>query len=413
MLAALGFCSLLSIASPTVHAQQSEWINPPSPPVSTDTNQNAPLGGSPFDRPIGYIPPSSQTQDNAPDVSAPSPSFTLNEPAQRWSQQPSNDAVETSAETTIPKPSITSTPNAPPSAEDIAGEISQELSRKTAEAKGLFELAIQGDWQAQRSLAIDYLWPVVKFLVTLFLANWLGSWIGRLTSGVVSQHVDRTLGSFSGKLSHVAVLLLVTSVFYGSYMTSLGVVAGAVGFAVAMAFQGTLGNFASGVALLVFRPFKVGDVISVDGVTGTVAEIELFSTAIDSPDNRRIIVPNGSVFGNKIENWTHNELRRVDVSVGVSYTADMALTRQVLQAALQNIPQADPAKTPSVYLCDLGPSSVDWSCRVWCRPEDFMNVRERVVEAVKLALDKQGISIPFPQLDLHVVTPATSKRLAA
>lgn len=423
-LAALGLCSLLSIVLPTVHAQQAEWLNPPAPANSANTiapPQNAPNGSSPFDRPIGYIPPSPPMQGDTVETSSQSPPLTINKPANDWNGQrtlnipdPALSSPKPAISTAIPPANaVATTVDEPQSAEDVAGELSQELSQKTEEAKNLLSLAIRGDRQAQQSLALDYLWPIAKFVLIMLMANWLGSWIGRLTNGAVSHHVDRTLGSFSGKLSHVGVLFVVTSVFYGSYMTSLGVVAGAVGFAIAMAFQGTLGNFASGVALLVFRPFKVGDFISVDGVTGSVAGIELFSTAVDAPDNRRIIIPNGSVFGSKIENWTYNELRRVDVSVGVSYSADMADTRRVLLAALQNIPQTDPATPPSVYLCDLGPSSVDWSCRVWCQPEYYLDVRERVVEAAKLALDKHGISIPFPQLDLHVVTPGTQKRLAA
>ena len=144
-----------------------------------------------------------------------------------------------------------------------------------------------------------------------------------------------------------------------------------------------------------------------------VQAIELFTTTIDTLDNRRIIVPNENVFGNKIENWTFNETRRVDVLVGVSYSADMKQTRQVLMNALAAVPGALATPGPQIYLSELNASSVDWSCRVWCRQEDYLAVKERVTEVAKDALDKHGIGIPFPQLDLHVVTPAMQQRSAA
>lgn len=246
----------------------------------------------------------------------------------------------------------------------------------------------------------------------MVVASWIGSYLGRMVESIVSSNVDVTLGQFAGKLMKFAVMALPVMWVLGPYMTAVaGILAGLV-FAIGMALQGTLGNFAAGIALLFFRPFKVGDFIKVDGDEGTVKAIELFTTTIDTLDNRHIIIPNDAIFGNKMENWSHNAERRVDVLVGVCYSADMKRTRQVLLNAIQNIEGSVSTRGSQVYLCELNASSVDWSCRVWAKPENFLAVKERVTEAVKNALDEQGIGIPFPQLDLHVITAAQQKLAA-
>jgi small conductance mechanosensitive channel len=176
----------------------------------------------------------------------------------------------------------------------------------------------------------------------------------------------------------------------------------AAGFAVGLALQGTLANFSAGVMLLIFRPFKAGDVIDVAGVKGKVQEISLFTTELDTPDNRRLIVPNGSIFGSTIENVTFHPIRRVDVAVGTDYPADLNATRKVLEDAAASVqPQAD-GKEPQVYLSELGDSSIAWSVRVWTSTEDYWGVKEELTQKVKDALDEAGIGIPYPQMDVHM-----------
>jgi len=188
---------------------------------------------------------------------------------------------------------------------------------------------------------------------------------------------------------------------FGVGLTSVTAILAAAGFAVGMALQGTLGHFASGVMLLMFRPFKVGDYIVVAGTEGSVEEIDLFTTRINTVDNRHIIVPNGEIFGSKLENYTHNDVRRVDVNVGAAYTADLDQTRNALQRAVSACSLAG-APEGQVYLMELGASSVDWQVRVWCRPEDYWTVRENLTAATKNEMDRAGIGIPYPQLDVHV-----------
>jgi small conductance mechanosensitive channel len=154
--------------------------------------------------------------------------------------------------------------------------------------------------------------------------------------------------------------------------------------------------------LLVFRPYKVGDVVNVAGQLGKVFEIELFTTALDTFDNRRIIVPNSSIYGAIIENMTYHAQRRADVNVGVSYEADIDATRAALDRALAAAPLVLQDPAPAVVLVGLGASSVDWQVRGWARSAEFFDAKQQLIRAVKLELDRSGISIPFPQMDVHL-----------
>lgn len=188
---------------------------------------------------------------------------------------------------------------------------------------------------------------------------------------------------------------------FGVQTASLAAVIAAAGLAVGLAFQGTLSNFAAGIMLLTFRPFKVGDTVNVSGETGSVEEIELFFTHIDTFDNRRIILPNATVFGTKIENISHHPLRRADVNVGVDYTADVDRTREVLLAAVASVEGQAQGKEPQVVLQNFGASSVDWTVRIWAPAATLFPTREATLRAIKYHLDEAGIGIPFPQMDVH------------
>lgn len=349
-----------------------------------------------------YTPPS---QTRAPQLNAPQSSGPFQQPINVATAPQQPEASHITVAT--PEPATASESESSP--EDELASVAKE---KMAEAQYLFSRALKGDRDAIKALAFQFLTPVAIFIAALVVASWIGGYLGRMVDSIVSSKVDITLGRFAGKLMKFCVMAIPVLWLLGPYMTAVaGVLAGLV-FAIGMALQGTLGNFAAGIALLFFRPFKVGDYIKVDGEQGTVKAIELFTTTVDTPDNRHIIIPNDSIFGNKMENWSHNPERRVDVLVGVSYSADMKQTRQVLLNAIQNIEGTVSTRGSQVYLCELNASSVDWSCRVWAKPENFLAVKERVTEAVKNALDAQGIGIPFPQLDLHVITAAQQKLAA-
>jgi len=267
------------------------------------------------------------------------------------------------------------------------------------------------------AVVLVYVVNVVKALLFLLIGWIVANWIKRITvRGLERAKIDQTLVKFFGNIARYTVLVLVVLAclgIFGINTTSFAAVIGAVGLAIGLAFQGTLGHFASGVMLLVFRPFKVGDVISVAGDTGKVNEIELFTTTLDTADNRRIIVPNGNIVGSTIENLTFHPTRRVDVSVGTDYGADLAHARQVMLEAALSTSHILSDPPPQVYLDALGGSSIDWKVRVWCNTPDYFAIKDELTLRVKKALDAAGIGIPFPQMDVHLdtdVTDALAKR---
>ena len=267
------------------------------------------------------------------------------------------------------------------------------------------QLAFNNDQRAQQELMNDYLVPAAMVLILLIVGYLFASFMGRVVGTTVSTRIDKTIGRFAGRVVQnviLALVLLSALNRFGVDVTSFEAILAAAGFAVGMALQGTLSNFAAGVMLLVFRPFQIDDYISVSDCEGTVEEIDLFTTKLNTPDNRHVIVPNGGIFGQTMTNFTRNPVRRVDVSVGCSYTADIATTRTVLMNAINHIEGSVASPGPQVVLVDLGDSAVNWQCRVWATPQDYWAVRERTTEAVKNSLDHAGISIPFPQMDINV-----------
>lgn len=256
------------------------------------------------------------------------------------------------------------------------------------------------------NLATQYGVRIIGVLFALWLTMKLANWMqSRITQTLQARKFDTTLSIFFGKLARwgliIAAVLACLGVF-GIETTSFAAIIGAAGLAVGLAFQGTLSNFAAGIMLLVFRPFKVGDYIAVSGVEGTVKEIGLFTIALDTLQNHRLILPNSAVAGTQLDNVTHHECRRVDINVGVDYGADIDATREVLEKAMQGLECRNPEWGHQVFLVGLGASSVDWQLRVWSSPEDYWTVYEAIIRAAKYALDEAGIGIPFPQMDVHL-----------
>jgi small conductance mechanosensitive channel len=243
--------------------------------------------------------------------------------------------------------------------------------------------------------------------LAFLVVSWMvAGWVRRLVRRAFSKAaVDDTLGIFLSNGARWAILimaLLAALGMFGIQTTSFAAVIGAAGLAIGLAFQGTLSNIASGVMLLVFRPFKVDDVINAAGVTGRVIEIGLFTTSFDTLDNRRIFVPNALIFGGTIENVTYHAKRRVDVSVGTDYGADLDEVRAVLERSIVSVEGILDDPESQIYLAELGASSIDWVVRVWCETDEYWDVREAVTRAVKIELDAAGIGIPFPQMDVHL-----------
>lgn len=289
-----------------------------------------------------------------------------------------------------------------PAAED-------KINSVVTNAGNTFNKAVQGDSDAINALLVQYclplVWAIVIIVVTLIVAKIVS---GMVRKAAAKGNIDVTLSRFFGKLVFYAIVI-VGGMFalskFGIEVTSFAAILAAAGFAVGMAMAGTLSNFAAGTMLLVFRPFKVGDVINAAGVTAKVNEIELFTTTLDTFDNRRIIIPNSQIYGGTIENISFHAERRVDVNVGVDYSADMDKTREILSKAADTLAAKridGEGRGHVVYLLDLGDSSVNWVVRFWCKSADFWAVKEELTRAVKVELDAAGIGIPFPQMDVHL-----------
>jgi small conductance mechanosensitive channel len=248
--------------------------------------------------------------------------------------------------------------------------------------------------------------PALLVLAAFIAAIFFSKTIQRASEkALVRAKVEITLAKFLGKFAgwiFLGLVLLTILSSVGVNVTSLAALIGATGLAIGLALQGALTNLSAGIMLLVFRPYRLGDVVRLDGDLGTVADMELFTTKIDTFDNRRIILPNSRIYGNKIENLTRNQRRRVEVPVGVAYGADIDQTRGVLERAITGLPGVLVDPPPVVIMTGFGNSSVDWEIRVWCAPAEIVAVRSVVIRAIKYALDEAEISIPFPQRDLHI-----------
>jgi small conductance mechanosensitive channel len=218
-------------------------------------------------------------------------------------------------------------------------------------------------------------------------------------------NLDATLVPFISSMVYYALLVFVIVAvlsLFGIQTTSFIAVLGAAGLAVGLALQGTLGNFAAGVMLLVFRPFKVGDFIEAGGATGTVKEIAVFSTTLNTPDNVRVVVPNSSVYGSMVKNYSANDTRRNDLLIGIDYSDDIGKAIDTIQHIVRADSRVLQDPAPLIAVSELGDSSVNLVVRPWCKKEDYWALRFDLTRQIKEQLEAAGCSIPFPQTDVHL-----------
>jgi small conductance mechanosensitive channel len=243
---------------------------------------------------------------------------------------------------------------------------------------------------------------IVLLIVGMAVAGMIRGGVAR---AMRKKQVDETLVPFFSKLVYYFVLAVVVVAvlgLFGIQVTSIVAVLGAAAFAVGLALQGTLANFASGVMLLLFRPFKVGDFVDVAGALGKVAEIGIFSTTMNTPDNVRVIVPNSTIWGETIKNYATNDTRRNDMVMGVSYTDDLGKASDTIMRVLRADPRVLKDPEPVVAVSELADSSVNFVVRPWCTKEDYWELRFDLNRKLKEELEAAGCSIPFPQRDVHV-----------
>lgn len=243
-------------------------------------------------------------------------------------------------------------------------------------------------------------------LIVFIVGKWLAKKLANLSSKAMTRSkMDVMLIDFVQSILYWLLLLIVVVAALsqlGVDTTSMIALLGAAGLAVGLALKDTLSNFAAGVLLLIFRPFKVGDFITAGGVSGSVEKMHIFTTTMLTPDNKENIVPNSAIYGGVITNFSARDTRRVDMTFGISYGDDIKKAKDVMMSVITSHEKslADPA--PMVAVSELADSSVNFTVRVWSKKEDYWAVFFDCQEQVKLALEDAGISIPFPQMDVHM-----------
>jgi small conductance mechanosensitive channel len=251
-----------------------------------------------------------------------------------------------------------------------------------------------------KNLSIEYAPKVLAALAILIVGLFIINLIIRAVKKVMHKRgVDETLSKFLSNLISWAlkILLIVTVIAkLGIETTSFAAILASAGLAVGLALQGSLANFAGGALIMIFKPFKVGDLIEAQGVTGVVKEIQIFTTQLNTPENKLAIVPNGALSNGNIINYTAEGKLRVDLTFGVSYDADIKQTKDVLMQVLTSNPKVLKDPAPTVTVSELGESSVNFAVRPWANTADYWDVYFNTIENTKLALDKAGIEIPYP-----------------
>ncbi len=241
-------------------------------------------------------------------------------------------------------------------------------------------------------------------LITAILIYIIGSWVIKRITGATRKVMSKSkyeeslqrflLNLISWALKVFLIIVVISRL--GVDVTTFAAVIAAAGLAIGFALQGSLSNFAGGVLLMIFRPYKIGDLIEAQGVLGAVKEIEIFTTKLITPENKLAIVPNGAMANGNIINYTAEGTMRVDTTIGIGYGEDIKNAKEVLLAVLTSNPKVLQDPPPSVNVSELADSSVNFAVRPFCRPEDYWDVYFGTLENCKLALDKAGIEIPFP-----------------
>jgi small conductance mechanosensitive channel len=264
------------------------------------------------------------------------------------------------------------------------------------------ENALQTAWE----LLTLYGLKIVAAMVILVIGNWVVKFIRNLIKKVMyKRKVDKTITEFSGNLIYYALLVFVVLAALsqlGVQTTSFIAVIGAAGLAIGLALQGSLSNFAAGFLLIIFRPFKVGDFIEAAGTAGTVEVIQIFTTQLLTPDNKTIIIPNANLTADNIVNWSSKGTRRVDITLGIGYGDDIDKARRIIAEILEQDERVLDDPAPQIAISELADSSVNFTVRPWGKVSDYWGIYFSVLETAKKRFDAEGISIPFPQQDVHM-----------
>lgn len=265
---------------------------------------------------------------------------------------------------------------------------------------------LQGYTQHAVDLVIEYAPKLLLAIIVLIVGFWIIKLIIKATSKAMDRsEVDVSLRKFLNSLLGIllkTVLLISVASMVGIATTSFVAIIAGAGLAVGLALQGSLANFAGGVLILLFKPFKVGDFLDAQGYMGTVNEITIFTTILKTPDNKTVIIPNGALSNGSMVNFSTEPTRRVDMAFGIGYNDSIEKSKQVLTQLVESDARILKEPAPQIVVDELGDSSVNFKVRVWCNSADYWGIYFDTQERVKQTFDKEGISIPFPQRDVHV-----------
>jgi small conductance mechanosensitive channel len=267
-----------------------------------------------------------------------------------------------------------------------------------------------------QSFVVTYGLNIVGAILIIIIGRWAAGLASNLLQKALTKaDVDASLVKFTGSLVYVGILIfaaLAAVARLGIQTTSFIAVLGAAGLAVGLALQGALANFAAGVLLLLFRPYKVGDLVEVAGVFGRAEEIQIFTTVLGTGDNKTVIIPNGQVTSGNIVNYSTKGLLRLDMTVGIGYDDDLLKAKSVLEEIVTAHERVAKDPAPAVKVMELADNSVNFAVRPFVDPNDYWGVHFDITEQVKLRFDQEGISFPFPQRDIHVISNQNGNGLA-
>lgn len=289
---------------------------------------------------------------------------------------------------------------------DSAANMTQKATEKVTD---IVEQVQSGDVDGVLSDLLDWGIEVGKSIVLAIVLYVVGHFLIKLINKFFAKVIDRRgmdkgvktfLKSFVNILLTIMLIVAVVSAL-GVDTTSFAALLASAGIAIGMALSGNLQNFAGGILILLLRPFKVGDFIDAQSVSGTVKEIQIFHTIITTPDNKEIYVPNGSLSSGTVINYSHNEMRRVDFVIGIDYGEDTEKVRSLLQRIAKENPDIDQSMEPEVYVNALSSSSVDIMFRVWGKNVNYWDIYFGMNEKIYKEFNKEGISFPYPQLTVH------------
>jgi small conductance mechanosensitive channel len=261
-------------------------------------------------------------------------------------------------------------------------------------------------WDYFTTVLMEYS-PRLISATIIFIIGWTAiKLIKKLIMSIMTKReMEPTLSKFLADILiwTLKILLFVTVISrLGVENSSFVAIIGAAGLAIGLSLQGSLANFAGGVLIIMFKPFKVGDFIEAQSVMGTVKQIQIFVTQLSTVDNQTIFVPNGALSNGTIINYTYATTRRADLTIGISYSSNIKLAKELALEVMLNHPKVLKDPKPIVLVRDLADSSIDLAVRPWSKLEDFFEMRSDILEQIKLKFDENGISIPFPQRDVHI-----------